>query len=641
MKNLSFYIVCLILCLGFFQSKSQHSDLYMTKNIRKAYEKGTRDRSGNPGAKYWQNYSVYTIEAEFIPDSAKIIGYEKIDYYNNSKDTLKHLRFMLKQDLYKKGTMRDWPVSKQNVTDGASILEVIINGDTLNIHQQEKMHVFATRFIFRLEKSKYILPNSNNNIEVKWKLDIPKEYEVRNGRVNDSAFFVGYWFPQIVVYDDIRGWDNMFYTGIQETYNDVSDFDVKLKVSGDFFMWATGELQNPQDIYSTDFNLKVEKSKRAKEVIHLISEEDVKNKNLLQNKKHHVWHFKAEDVPDFAFGISNNYIWDATSVVADTANNKRTWVNVAYNPKEVSYKKVINWAKQSIEYFSKDLPGIPFPYNKHTTFLVMPGRGMEFPMIAANGSFQNPVDLADVTSHEIAHNYFPFYVCTNEEKYGWMDEGWTSFLSFSFVISLGLDHTKSEFYFGTDWNTENDIPLITPSNYLHINGYAHNYYIKPLKANNFLFEIFESKGLPHPLKEFMTRWKHKHPVPYDYFFTMEELLGEDLSWYWKPWYFDFCSPDLEIESVEQTNKNVEISIVNSGKMPLPVDLKVELEDGEILKNRETAYVWKNNSGKYTYTIKTKKKVSKITLGNKDIPDVTPENNTWNVNKNLEVRNNGN
>ncbi len=255
---------------------SQNSNLYMPKEIKQAYKKETRSWDGNPGKNYWQNFSEYDIEAEFIPDSCLIVGHEVIKYYNNSPDTLTSLVLMLKQNLYQKGGMRDYPIQLSNVNDGVKVNSVVINDKAVQVGYPQTA-MMGTRFYIGRIGSRQILPSTETRIEISWELTMPKQYEIRTGRANDSAFFIGYWFPQIVVYDDIFGWDKMFYSGVTETYNDNSDFNVKLKIPGEFLVWATGELQNPYEIYTSDFYKKIEKSKHTDEVIHVITEDNAKS----------------------------------------------------------------------------------------------------------------------------------------------------------------------------------------------------------------------------------------------------------------------------------------------------------------------------------------------------------------------------
>ncbi len=248
---------------------------------------------------------------------------------------------------------------------------------------------------------------------------------------------------------------------------------------------------------------------------------------------------------------------------------------------------------------------------------------MEFPMMAANGLFPDSA-LVLITAHEIAHSYFPFYICTNEEKYAWMDEGWVEYFTTSFLERMGIVMPKTGELI---WNTDNDIPLHTPSSYLNFYSWPFYYYVKSSAASKFLFEILEEQGIENPLKKFMQRWEYKHPISYDYFFTMEDLLGEDLSWYWNPWYLEFSAPDLKIENVNQKQNNIEVQISNPGKLPLPVALTLEFENGEILEDYKSAYIWKGNPETVSLNYKSAGRIIQVSLGDNDI-DVSKEDNVW-------------
>ena len=627
MKNL----ITSVLLLSFFAVSNTtlpQSSLYKTKEVEKAYKNGTRSVDGNPGANYWTNTIDYKIEASFDPDSLIIVGNEVIQYHNNSPDTLRSVGLMLKQNLYQKGGMRDFPVRENNLTDGVTISSILIGGDTIALDNQGKFTLFGTQCRVRLDSARPVMPGSVARFEIGWRLKMPERFEIRTGRVSDSACFVGYWFPQVTVHDDISGWDNAFHTGIQETYNEISNFNVALKIPGGNFVWAAGELQEPGEIYSPEILRRIEKSKQTGETVRIVSEDDLKRGGLLADKELIEWNFIAEKVPDFAFAMSSNYVWDATSAVTDKEGNKKTWVNVVYHPSVEIYKNTIGFAKEAIEYFSEEFPGVPFPFQKHTTFLTNGGGGMEYPMMAANGRARDLGNLAELTAHEIAHSYFPFYVNTNEEKHAWMDEGFVTLLGGSFPEEKNLKSGLTSSSFSLAWNTENDIPLMVPSSYLSIFGITHYQYIKASTAFRFMFGIFEEKGLEHPMKEFITRWKHKHPIPFDYFNTMEDLLGEALDWYWKPWYFEFHAPDLKIEEVKLRGKHAEVSISNPGGMPVPVDLKVEFDDGEILEEYRSAYIWKEPGVKTLKLATSGKPIKKIELGNERIPDSRNEDNSW-------------
>lgn len=250
--------------------------------------------------------------------------------------------------------------------------------------------------------------------------------------------------------------------------------------------------------------------------------------------------------------------------------------------------------------------------------------------MANDGEMGNDTsDFHDLISHEIVHTYFPFLVNTNEKMYSWMDESWTTIFGYEYVLSQGLHEPPFfEMLDTLSWNSFRDLPPMTPTIMVDQLGFLHQSYVRPKYSNIFLLEMFKEKKLENPVKEYINRWIGKHPTPYDFFFTMDDLFGEDLSWYWNPWYFEFRSPDLTIADVVKKKDKTTIIIENPGGMPIPVDVTIYFENGKIDKMYKSAYIWKDNTSQVLLEIFTTKPIEKIVLGHKNIPDVRPENNVW-------------
>jgi hypothetical protein len=408
---------------------------------------------------------------------------------------------------------------------------------------------------------------------------------------------------------------------------------VKIKIPGNYLLWATGKLQNPEDVYAEELYRRIEDSKGSDEIHHLVTKNDLMNKKLLKDSAYHYWHFKAYEVPDFSFALSNHYVWDATSVVVNTETGDRCWVNMVYPYEQVNYDQGVKAASESIAYFSIVFPGIQFPYHKHVSVFGNFASGMEFPMMANDGDMGDDIsDFYDLIAHEIAHTYFPFYVNTNEKLYSWMDESWVTNFGTMFTTDNGFNYPP--FFNWLDnlgWNTFRDLPPMVPTKNLHQMEFMHQSYVRPKFSNLFLMEMFEEKGLSDPIKTYIDRWKGKHPTPYDFFFTFNDLFGENLDWFWKPWYFAFCSPDLSIQKVQQDVKKTAISITNPGQMPLPIHLTVYFADGSIDTIKKSAYVWKDKSDVIDITLQSQAVVKKVELGHSIIPDINKKDNTWSAN----------
>jgi aminopeptidase N len=125
----------------------------------------------------------------------------------------------------------------------------------------------------------------------------------------------------------------------------------------------------------------------------------------------------------------------------------------------------------------------------------------------------------------------------------------------------------------------------------------------------------------------MNRWIGKHPIPLDFFNTFENVLGEDLSWFWKPWFYEMGYPDLGIASVSQIEDDVEVTIEKIGNIPTRVELNLVFEDGTSEKITKSAREWINGNKTLSIFINSDKKINNITLGNSEIPDVNKENNS--------------
>ncbi|MBN1639257.1 MAG: hypothetical protein JW866_09830, partial [Ignavibacteriales bacterium] len=248
------FVTC---CFG--QAIEKESSLFIPVNIQEAYENGTRNLDGTPGSNYWQNSSDYTIKAELDPTTRKISGYEKIIYYNNSPNSLSEIVIRLYQDFFRKGNSRDFQISPFDITNGVEISKIKINGKEINLSPDAwKTRREGTNLFIYMEDQ--VIPNSSVQIEIEWSFIVSKYSNVRMGRYDSTSYFIGHWYPQVAVYDDIDGWDENDYTGYTEFYNDFSNFDVEITVPENFVVWSTGILQNPDNVLENKYLSRYEQS---------------------------------------------------------------------------------------------------------------------------------------------------------------------------------------------------------------------------------------------------------------------------------------------------------------------------------------------------------------------------------------------
>ncbi len=624
-KNSPNKILVLIAALPYFGLFGQH-ELFMPRNIQSAYEEGTRSLSGKPGVNYWQNSSDYKIKVELDPLENLLTGSEEITYFNNSPDTLKRIVIRLYQDILKKGGARDWSIPSEGVHNGVQLSKIIIAGEEVDMDNRKKFNRSGTNLLITLNEP--LPPNSQLNLSIDWSVLISDKVKIRMGAYDSTTFFIAYWYPQVAVYDDIDGWDRYNYTGQQEFYNDFSNFEVEIKVPNTFAVWATGVLQNPNELLTEKYFEKYILAHQSYEVVKIITVEDLARRNVFNNSNEfNTWKFKADYVTDFSLALSDHYLWDGVSVMVDSTTNRKVFVEAAYKIESEDFYDVADISKKSIQYFSFEMPGVPFPYPCLTAF--NGSGGMEFPMMINDGSASTLAGTVGVTSHEIAHIYFPFYMGINEKKYAFMDEGWAVMLPFEFqerMVEENYPRRRNIFGYQKFAGNETEMPPMIPSVLLKGPSYRTASYSRPGLAYDYLREVLGDELFTEALYEFIKRWNGKHPLPYDMYNTFNDVTGQNLNWFWQPWFFEHGHPDLAIDRVEQQEEKIQVFISKKGSIPIPIKLKIVFEDETEAELNHTAAVWKNGNKEFIIEHPADKPVKEIILGSPDIPDTDSENN---------------
>ncbi len=598
--------------------------LFVPRNYQKPYEKGTRSWDGKPGDNYWQNRASYTIRGVLDPKTRRISGEETIVYVNNSPDSLKSLRIKLQHDRYRKGAARAYDVTPTDVEDEGTHLESITyNGVTVS----EKQRSRSTTFLDIAIKDTPLTPKSTATLTLKWSYVLPLgEDAARECVCDSSSFFVPYWYPQIAVYDDLNGWATHPYTGLQEFYNDFSDYDVTIDIPAGFQVWATGEWQNAADVLNPTYLDRWQKAQNTSEVLSIFTEKELLAGGVYKKNARNVFRFIASDVPDFAFGASDHYNWDATSVVVDDATGRRTFVSAAYNSASSDYPQVAQIAADGIRHMSTWLPGYPFPYPVMTIF--NGNDGMEYPMMC-NDVSTAPGSPMGLTIHEVSHTYFPFMMGINEQDHAWMDEGWAAFFDFMLTDSLSHHTLGGVRDYSSIAGTDNDVPPMVKSRNLST-AYRNASYQRPQNAYFTLLDLLGYEKFHECMMVYMSRWKGKHPAPFDFFQTWNNVSGQNLDWFWRPWFFEWGYPDLQIQGVinDEASNAATVVIARNGTLPVPIHLEVVFEDGTKQTFHNTAAVWKDGKQQFKIRCPQGKKVKEAKLGLRTIPDAVSQDNTW-------------
>ena len=173
---------------------------------------------------------------------------------------------------------------------------------------------------------------------------------------------------------------------------------------------------------------------------------------------------------------------------------------------------------------------------------------------------------------------------------------------------------------------ETEMPPMVPNIFLTGNSYRASVYARAGMAYDYLHDFLGDSIFKTALKEYIKRWNGKHPIPYDFFYTFNDVVGEDLSWFWKPWFFDPGYADLALDKVFTYEDSYEVFIKKVGALPVPIKLNITYTDGTTSKMYKTAEVWKNGNNEYTVKLNREKDIKYITLGDDHILDVDSINN---------------
>ena len=605
--------------------------LFIPLEFSNAVKNETRSYDGRPGKKYWQNHVDYRMEVEVDPQNHLLYGTEQASYINHSPDSLKRVCFRLYQDHYKLGNLRDSPVDSADVHNGMKLSDLKINGDAYPL-QGGDLTILRIGTLLSVELKEPLAPADSLLLQITWQTRLPeKTRRKRMGAEGDSTAFVALWYPEFSVYDDIDGWDRYSHTGSQEFYHEFSNYDVKITVPGGYLVWASGLLQNAGQVLPEAILARYTQAFETDEILPIAGKSDYTAEDIPGSEEKNVWHFRAVQVPDFAFAYSNCHLWDATSLVVDKTSGRRVMIEGVYMQGIESQQELTEIARMTIEYLSYELPGVPFPYPQFTVFNSHISGGMEFPMMANDGTTRSRERTVALTSHEITHTYFPFLMGINETKYGWMDEGMAVMLPLDLQLreGEGSDRLAREVRsFELSAGREMDMPLITPSIMMHGSALRMATYTRPAIAYTILQDMLGNEKFKQALQTYISTWRGKHPLPYDFFFIFNDVNGESLNWFWKAWFFERGYPDLAISSVSADGQGTDIIIEKIGLLPVPVHLNIFFADSSEQQIRKTAAEWKDGGHILKIRLQNPAAVQRVILGDNHIPDCDKSNNTY-------------
>lgn len=597
----------------------------MPRDIKEAYKRDERSRDGRPGKNYWQNTGRYKISVTVDPARKTISGSEEITYINNSPVELTYLNYRLFQNIHKPGAQRNYDADPAYLTDGIQIDSFDING------QKQVWREPVSNFTYKwVTLPKPLASKDSVKIFFKWHYTISSK-ATREGMIDSTTAFLAYFYPRVAVVDDYNWWDWMDFTDLQEFYNDFNDYVLHITVPKNYIVWSTGTLQNASEVLQPEFADRLARSFVSDSVIKIASLKELVEKKVTRQNDANTWKWIASDVPDVAFGVSDHFAWDGSSVVVDKLK-PRVSVQALYNDTALHFHSAVSIARHALEWFSKKWPGIPYPYPKMT--ISSGADDMEYPMMVNDIPDTNLKAAALVEKHEIAHTWFPFYMGINESRYGFMDEGWAT--AFEYLINRedeGIKAADSVFKEArvkpwiSDPTSTQDLPIITPMDVTRGVSYGNNAYGKAALAYLALKDLLGDSLFRKCLHAFIDRWHGRHPIPWDFFYTFNDVAKKNLDWFWANWFFANGYNDVGITNVIKTTTGYKITINNTGGYYIPFDLHVNYSDGSKTVMHYTPQVWQKNK-QPVIVLNTVKKIKSVEVNAGIFMEDREVDNVW-------------
>src|SRR5690606_13430403 len=145
-------------------------------------------------------------------------------------------------------------------------------------------------------------------------------------------------------------------------------------------------------------------------------------------------------------------------------------------------------------------------------------------------------------------------------------------------------------------------------------------------------EIIGAERFDNAFRTYIAYWAYKHPTPDDFFLTIENETGENLSWFWPGWFKNNWALDKAVGPVEYAavvaNNGATLTIDNLQKLAMPVVIEVTTASGQKLRKKLPVEIWQRNIS-WRFKIKTTEKLTKVVIDPDNVyPDMDPYNNVW-------------
>jgi len=655
MKYLLIFIMTLIIHAS-MKSQNQPFSKYNPADLFPAFPlmpagNPYRSAAGEPGESYWQNRADYVIDASLDDKHNSINATATITYTNNSPQTLPYLWLQLDQNAFSEHSRA---LDSQLTVDSAEAkaltkftggfqlkdVRIISGGDSRAKESDANFVVSDTRMQLLLPEA--LTPGKKISFKIKYSYTIPQyfysSFSANRTDIlptpNGPVYAIAQWYPRLCVLDDLEGWNTLPYLGQGEFYLEYGDFLVNLTLPSAYIVEASGELLNPEEVMTPQQLKRWVRAHNSEQKVYIREAGEVTEKESRPSKPACTWKYKISNSRDFAWTASKSFVWEGIRI--NLPSGKKAFGVSVYPPESKQpqgWERSSEYIKFSIEHFSEKWYEYPYPCAVNVASNV---DGMEYPGLVFCSEKDTGNAFWSVVKHELGHTWFPMIVGSNERKYAWMDEGLNVFINnlaepyFNNGEFKGYlaDELPFRYYFSDSLVPVNTRPDVISGDDLFTTQYLKTAYLLRLLRN----QVIGAERFDFAFKKYIHDWAFKHPTPWDFFNSINNSVGEDLTWFWKAMFLENYKLDQAVTGMTYVNNNPEegavVTITNLEKAAMPLEIEITTVRGKKENLIFPVEIWEHQE-RYVFKTKTKEAIRSIVIDPGRIyPDCNRKNNTW-------------
>jgi hypothetical protein len=596
----------------------------------------------------WQQEVAYEMDVHLAADRHQMTGTQRLEYTNNSPDTLRQVYYHLYFNAFQPSSMmaernRHLPDPDRRVVP--RIFE--LGPDEIGYYDVRSLTQDGTPVAFDIDDTilevdlaRPILPGETSVFEMAFEAQVPLQTR-RSGRDSDEGidFSMTQWYPKMAAYDAI-GWHADPYVG-REFYAPFGTFDVRLTLPSEYVVGASGTLQNPEAVgHGYDQPPDIGLTSTGPATVDGTVPDSL------------TWHFRAERVHDFAWSADPDYL-HARYLVRDVpGRDEPVELHLLYQPDAADgWAQLGDYTAALTHFFSERIA--PYPYPQFTVAQGGDG-GMEYPMITLITGRRSLPSLVGVTAHELVHMWFYGVLATNESDYSWMDEGFTSFMTTEAMHHVFAQRPGPASHAGARASVARIQQLdlwerpSKPADWYDTNvGFSVASYTGGAVLVDLLGYVMGDDVRDAFIKRYYDEFKFRHPYPADVQQIAQRTSGLQLDWLFEQYLegegrYDYGADDLDVERTAEGYRHA-IMLRRHEDGVLPVDLRLRYDDGSehfvtippvvmhghkpVPEDWTVAGPWPWTSPTYTLTHESPKRVVEVQLDPENrMLDLDPANN---------------